>query len=130
MWTNISSGDSVSITPTLNSGTQIATYTINSTSGTLYAPTPTAVSASNTGTGATIGSITVGTTTTTLKSNVPAAAAADNGKVLTIVNGAWAAASAGSGLPSVTSADNGKFLRVVEGVWAAATVPDANGQSF
>ena len=113
-------------TQVLSSGTSIAKID----GKTIYAPTPTTVSASNTGTGATIGSITIGTTTTTLKSNVPAAAAADNGKVLTIVNGAWEAASAGSGLPSVTSADNGKFLRVVDGAWAAATVPDANGQSF
>lgn len=74
LWTNIEAGSTVSITPTLSSGTQIATYTIGSTSGTLYAPP--------------------------------------------------------SGLPSVTSADNGKVLRVVDGAWAAATVPDANGVSF
>jgi hypothetical protein len=74
LWTNIEAGSTVSITPTLSSGTQIATYTIGSTSGTLYAPS--------------------------------------------------------SGLPSVTSADNGKVLRVVDGAWAAATVPDANGVSF
>ena len=75
LWTNIEAGSTVSITPTLSSGTQIATYTIGSTSGTLYAPS-------------------------------------------------------GSSLPSVTSADNGKILRVVEGAWAAAELPDANGVSF
>lgn len=75
LWTNAAAGGStVTITPTLSSGTQIATYSVNGSSGTLYAPS--------------------------------------------------------SGLPSVTSADNGKVLRVVDGAWAAATVPDANGQSF
>ena len=35
-----------------------------------------------------------------------------------------------SGLPSVTSSDNGKVLQVVNGAWAAATIPNANGVSF
>lgn len=34
------------------------------------------------------------------------------------------------GLPAVTSSDNGKFLSVVEGAWAAVTIPAANGGSF
>lgn len=33
-------------------------------------------------------------------------------------------------LPYVTSSDNGKVLRVVDGDWAAATLPGANGVSF
>lgn len=33
-------------------------------------------------------------------------------------------------LPAVTAADNGKVLRVVSGEWAAATINDANGVSF
>lgn len=33
-------------------------------------------------------------------------------------------------LPAVTDADNGKVLRVVSGAWAAATINDANGVSF
>ena len=33
-------------------------------------------------------------------------------------------------LPSVTEADNGKVLRVVNGVWAAATIPNAEGVGF
>lgn len=33
-------------------------------------------------------------------------------------------------LPSVTSSDNGKVLRVVNGVWAAASLPSASGVSF
>lgn len=34
------------------------------------------------------------------------------------------------GLPTVTEADNGKVLRVVNGVWAAATIPNAEGVGF
>ena len=33
-------------------------------------------------------------------------------------------------LPAVTDADNGKVLRVVNGAWAAAAINDANGVSF
>lgn len=33
-------------------------------------------------------------------------------------------------LPSVTEADNGKVLRVVNGVWAAAIIPNAEGVGF
>lgn len=33
-------------------------------------------------------------------------------------------------LPAVTSSDNGKVLRVVNGAWAAASLPSANGNSF
>ena len=33
-------------------------------------------------------------------------------------------------LPAVTSADNGKILQVVNGAWAAASLPSANGVSF
>lgn len=32
--------------------------------------------------------------------------------------------------PSVSAADNGKVLMVVEGAWAAATIPNASGVSF
>ena len=38
-----------------------------------------------------------------------------------------AAIGAGAALPSVTAADNGKILRVVGGVWAAANLPVYNG---
>ena len=34
------------------------------------------------------------------------------------------------GLPSVSLTDNGKVLMVVNGVWAAATLTQANGNSF
>lgn len=33
-------------------------------------------------------------------------------------------------LPSVTASDNGKVLRVVSGEWAAASLPSASGVSF
>lgn len=33
-------------------------------------------------------------------------------------------------LPTVTSSDNGKILQVVNGAWAAASIPSANGVSF
>lgn len=48
---------------------------------------------------------------------LPAVTSADNDKVLTVVEGAWAVQSAGSGLPSVTSSDNGKVLTVISGEW-------------
>ena len=32
--------------------------------------------------------------------------------------------------PSVTAGDNGKVLMVVDGAWAAATIPNASGVSF
>ena len=38
-----------------------------------------------------------------------------------------AAIGAGAALPSVTAADNGKILRVVDGAWAAASLPVYNG---
>lgn len=34
------------------------------------------------------------------------------------------------GLPAVTASDNGKVLMVVNGAWAAASLPSANGVSF
>lgn len=33
-------------------------------------------------------------------------------------------------LPTVTTSDNGKILMVVSGAWAAASLPSANGVSF
>ena len=33
-------------------------------------------------------------------------------------------------LPAVTASDNGKVLQVVSGAWAAASLPSANGVSF
>lgn len=36
----------------------------------------------------------------------------------------------GASLPAVTSSDNGSVLMVVNGAWAAATIPAASGVSF
>lgn len=36
----------------------------------------------------------------------------------------------GKTLPDVGASDNGKILRVVDGSWAAATLQDASGVSF
>ena len=42
-------------------------------------------------------------------------------------DGTWASPPS---LPSVSASDNGKVLRVVNGAWAAASLPSANGGSF
>ena len=54
---------------------------------------------------------------------LPHVSSADNGKVLTVVNGAWAVAAPAAELPTVTSSNNGEILTVVEGAWAAAALP-------
>ena len=47
---------------------------------------------------------------------------------LQVGNTKYKVPSGGSGgLPSVTSADNGKVLMVVQGAWAAANLPVYNG---
>ena len=38
--------------------------------------------------------------------------------------------NASAQLPAVTSSDNGKVLKVVDGAWAAASLPSASGVSF
>lgn len=57
--------------------------------------------------------------------NLPEVDASDNGDVLTVVSGEWAAAApaGGESLPEVSGADNGKILTVVSGEWAAAVSP-------
>lgn len=42
-------------------------------------------------------------------------------------DGTWASPPS---LPSVSASDNGKVLRVVNGAWAAASLPSASGVSF
>ena len=53
--------------------------------------------------------------------SLPAVTAADNGDVLTVVDGAWAKAAAPKELPTVTAADDGSVLKVVSGQWDKAT---------
>jgi len=54
---------------------------------------------------------------------LPVVTADDNGKVLKVVNGAWAAAAEAE-LPAVTSSDEGKVLTVnSSGEWVAAALP-------
>lgn len=54
---------------------------------------------------------------------LPHVSSADNGKVLTVVNGAWTVAAPTAELPTVSKNDNGRVLTVVEGAWAAAALP-------
>lgn len=49
---------------------------------------------------------------------LPTVSAADNGDVLSVVNGKWAKANAPKELPAVTAEDNGSVLKVVDGEWA------------
>lgn len=42
----------------------------------------------------------------------------------------WTGQRIPAGLPSVSAADNGKVLQVVNGAWAAAAIPSANGVNF
>lgn len=52
---------------------------------------------------------------------LPDVTEANNGQVLTVVDGAWAAADAPKELPVVTADNNGDVLTVVNGAWAADT---------
>ena len=54
---------------------------------------------------------------------LPYVSASDNGKLLTVYNGAWAKRDAPTELPSVTSSDNGKMLTVTNGAWAKGDAP-------
>lgn len=54
---------------------------------------------------------------------LPSVSSSDNGKMLTVTNGAWAKGSVPTELPSVTTSDNGKILKVTSGTWAKGDVP-------
>lgn len=54
---------------------------------------------------------------------LPAVSSTNNGQILTVVNGKWAAADPVSQLPTVTATNNGQVLTVVSGAWAAANLP-------
>lgn len=55
-------------------------------------------------------------------SELPKVTGANNGQVLTVVEGAWAAAAVPTELPAVTTANEGAVLKVnAEGKWAIGT---------
>lgn len=57
-------------------------------------------------------------------SNLPDVTGSDDGKVLTVVNGAWDKDDVPKELPTVASTDNGKLLEVVSGQWAVGARRD------
>ena len=65
--------------------------------------------------------------TPTLLTGVKTPTDADTNAAATVEYVKAKVASGGAALPSVTAADNGKILRVVDGAWAAASLPVYNG---
>lgn len=61
---------------------------------------------------------------------IPVPSSASSGDVLTYDGVDWIASAPATELPSVSSADNGKVLRVENGAWAAALLPSASGVNF
>lgn len=60
-------------------------------------------------------------------SSLPEVTTSDNNKVMTVVDGVWAAQTPASGLPEVTSSDAGKFLRVSStGSWIVEALQDVS----
>lgn len=56
---------------------------------------------------------------------LPTVSAANDGQILTVVDGAWAAANAPVELPTVSGDNDGEVLTVVSGAWAAAALPES-----
>lgn len=54
---------------------------------------------------------------------LPTTTTADNGKLLTVVDGVWNKANAPAELPAVSATDNGDVLTVVDGEWNKAAAP-------
>lgn len=53
--------------------------------------------------------------------SLPTVDSGDNGKVLTVSNGAWSAVMPTPELPAVNADDNGKVLKVADGAWGIGT---------
>ena len=60
----------------------------------------------------------------------PTAASGTNTQHIATTAFVTSAVAAVGGLPTVSSSDNGKVLRVVDGAWAVASIPSASGVSF
>ncbi len=52
------------------------------------------------------------------------------GNVMTSTGSGWQSAPPAKELPAVTAANNGQVLMVVNGAWAAASLPAAEGEDF
>lgn len=52
---------------------------------------------------------------------LPTVSSTNNGQILTVVSGKWAAANAPKELPTVSATNNGSVLKVVDGAWAVGT---------
>lgn len=62
---------------------------------------------------------------------LPKVQTADNGKIMTVLDGEWQLSTLPSSLPAVTTSDAGKFLRVnSSGQWVAQTMTNAEEVSF
>ena len=52
---------------------------------------------------------------------LPTVTTSNNGQVLTVLSGKWAAADVPSELPTVSATDNGSVLKVIDGSWGVGT---------
>lgn len=52
---------------------------------------------------------------------LPTVTTSNNGQVLTVSSGKWAAADVPAELPTVSATDNGSVLKVIDGAWGVGT---------